>query len=94
MPARADLLTGRLSLTFMSWAPLPSTIATLPGVLSEAGYLTMAIVDTPFYVRNGFGYDRGFQDFLWLRGQGDARRMEERLPALDVTNRTNRLRER
>lgn len=81
MPARADLLTGRLSLTFMSWAPLPSAIATLPGVLSEAGYLTMAIVDTPFYVRNGFGYDRGFQDFLWLRGQGDARRMEERLDA-------------
>ena len=41
----------------------------------------MGIVDTPFYVRNGFGYDRGFQDFLWLRGQGDARRMEERLDA-------------
>ena len=41
----------------------------------------MGIVDTPFYVRNGFGYDRGFQDFLWLRGQGDARRMEERVDA-------------
>ena len=81
MPARADLLTGRLSLTFMSWAPLPTDLATLPQLLSDAGYLTMGIVDTPFYVRNGFGYDRGFQDFLWLRGQGDARRMEERLDA-------------
>ena len=50
-------------------------------MLSDAGYLTMGIVDTPFYVRNGFGYDRGFQDFVWLRGQGDARRMEERLDA-------------
>ena len=81
MPARADLLTGRLSLTFMSWAPLPAHLPTLPQLLGNAGYLTMGIVDTPFYVRNGFGYDRGFQDFLWLRGQGDAKRMEERLDA-------------
>lgn len=81
MPARADLLTGRLSLTFMTWAPLPAGLPTLPALLTDAGYLTMGIVDTPFYVRNGFGYDRGFQDFVWLRGQGDARRMEERLDA-------------
>lgn len=81
MPARADLLTGRLSLTFMSWGPLPTGLPTLPALLAEAGYLTMAVVDTPFYVRNGFGYDRGFHDFLWLRGQGDARRPEERLDA-------------
>jgi arylsulfatase A-like enzyme len=81
MPARADLLTGRLSLTFMSWGPLPTTLPTLPELLGQAGYLTMGIVDTPFYVRNGFGYDRGFDDFMWIRGQGDAKRMEERLDA-------------
>src|ERR1700709_819132 len=77
MPARADLLTGRLSMSFMTWAPLPTGIPTLPGLLSEAGYLTMGVVDTPFYIRDGFGYDRGFQDFIWIRGQGDGRRMEE-----------------
>ncbi|MFN8222871.1 MAG: sulfatase [Gaiellales bacterium] len=81
MPARADLLSGRLSLTFMTWAPLPADLPTLPALLAEAGYLTTAIVDTPFYVRNGFGYDRGFHDFVWIRGQGDAKRMEERLDA-------------
>jgi arylsulfatase A-like enzyme len=81
MPARADLLTGRLSLTFMTWAPLPRELPTLPELLGAAGYSTMAVVDTPFYVRNGFGYDRGFHDFLWIRGQGDAKRMEERLDA-------------
>jgi arylsulfatase A-like enzyme len=81
MPARADLLTGRLSLTFMTWAPLPAHLPTLPALLTEAGYLTMGIVDTPFYVRNGFGYDRGFQDFVWIRGQGDGKRPEERADA-------------
>lgn len=81
MPARADLLTGRLSMSFMTWAPLPAHLPTLPGLLTEAGYLTMGVVDTPFYVRNGFGYDRGFQDFIWVRGQGDGRRPEERADA-------------
>jgi len=81
MPARADLLTGRLAFAFMTWEPLPAHLPTLPALLADAGYLTMGIVDTPFYVRNGFGYDRGFQDFLWIRGQGDAKRMEERLDA-------------
>jgi arylsulfatase A-like enzyme len=38
----------------------------------------MGVVDTPFYIRDAFGYDRGFQDFIWIRGQGDGRRPEER----------------
>src|SRR5206468_6755502 len=50
MPARADLLTGRLSLTFMTWEPLPAGLPTLPELLGRSGYLTMAVVDTPFYV--------------------------------------------
>jgi arylsulfatase A-like enzyme len=37
--------------------------------MAKAGYRTVAIVDTPFYIRNGYGYDRGFQDFVWIRGQ-------------------------
>lgn len=78
MPARADLLTGRLSMSFMTWAPLPTDIPTLPRLLSDSGYLTMGVVDTPFYIRDAFGYDRGFQDFIWIRGQGDGRRPEER----------------
>ena len=78
MPARADLLTGRFSYTSMGWEPLPSHLHTLPGLLSRAGYLTMGIVDTPFFVRNRYGYDRGFDDFVWVRGQGDDTRPQER----------------
>src|SRR3712207_9120863 len=38
----------------------------------------MGIVDTPFFIRNGYGYDRGFDDFVWIRGQGDDTRPHER----------------
>ena len=78
MPARADILTGSFAYTFMGWEPLPPTLQTLPAALSEAGYITMGIADTPFFVRNGFGYDRGFQDFIWVRGQGDSLNPHER----------------
>ena len=78
MPARADFLTGRPSFTFMGWEALPAGIETLPAVLSAAGYLTMGVVDTPFFIRSGYGYDRGFDDFIWVRGQGDDTRPHER----------------
>ena len=81
MPARADILTGTFSYTHMGWEPLPRHLLTLPETLSKAGYLTMGIVDTPFYIRNGFGYDRGFDDFVWVRGQGDDTRPHERADA-------------
>jgi arylsulfatase A-like enzyme len=81
MPARADLLTGRFSFTFMGWEPLPQHLETLPGLLSEAGYLTMGVVDTPFFIRDGYAYDRGFDDFIWIRGQGDDTRPQERADA-------------
>src|SRR5205807_1922430 len=81
MPARADFLAGQFAYTFMGWEPLPSHLDTLPGLLSEAGYLSVGIVDTPFYIRDGYGYDRGFDDFIWVRGQGDDTRPAERLDA-------------
>jgi arylsulfatase A-like enzyme len=81
MPARADFLTGTFSYTFMGWEALPGHLPTLPGLLSEAGYLTMGVVDTPFFIRDGYGYDRGFDDFIWVRGQGDDTRPHERLDA-------------
>jgi arylsulfatase A-like enzyme len=78
MPARADILTGTFSYTHMGWEPLPKALPTLPALFSKAGYHTMGIVDTPFFVRGGFGYDRGFDDFVWVRGQGDDTRPHER----------------
>jgi arylsulfatase A-like enzyme len=81
MPARADFLTGQFAFTFMGWEPLPAGLETLPGQLSANGYLTMGVVDTPFFIRNGYAYDRGFDDFIWIRGQGDDTRPQERTDA-------------
>ncbi len=72
IPARADLATGRFSFTYLTWGPLPQDEITLAGLMTKAGYTTMGVGDTPFLIRNGYGYDRGFDDFIWIRGQREA----------------------
>lgn len=69
VPARADIMTGKYTFTYLDWGPLPQNEITLAGTLTESGLLTTGFADTPFLVRNGYGYDRGFQDFIWIRGQ-------------------------
>lgn len=73
MPMRADLYTGKFTFTYLGWAPMPLDEVILPQLMSNAGYRTMAVVDTPFYIRRGYAYDRGFRDFRWIRGQGSDR---------------------
>lgn len=72
IPARADIATGRFTFTYLTWGPLPPDEITLANLLTKAGYKTMGIGDTPFLIRNGYGYDSGFDDFLWIRGQREA----------------------
>jgi arylsulfatase A-like enzyme len=69
MPTRADHFTGRWTMSFMGWAPLPSKVTTLAEILSAKGLHTAAVVDTPFYLRDGMNYDRGFRSFFMNIGQ-------------------------
>ena len=69
MPTRADHATGRWTMSFMGWEPLPDGEATLAEILAANGYHTAAMVDTPFYLRAGMNYDRGFQTFVLHPGQ-------------------------
>ena len=69
MPTRADHFTGRFTMSFMGWSPLPSNVITLAEILSQKGLHTSAVVDTPFYLRDGMNYDRGFRSFFMNVGQ-------------------------
>ena len=64
VPTRADIATGRFTFTYLSWGPLPPNEITLADLMTKAGYTTMGVGDTPFLIRNGYGYDRGFDDFI------------------------------
>ena len=69
MPTRADHQTGRWTMSFMGWQPLPAEVTTLAEILVGHGLHTAAAVDTPYYLRDGMNYDRGFQSFFMNRGQ-------------------------
>ena len=69
MPTRADHQTGRWTMSFMGWQPLPAGATTLAEILAGHGLHTAASVDTPYYLRDGMNYDRGFQTFFMNTGQ-------------------------
>jgi arylsulfatase A-like enzyme len=74
MPARADFFTGKFSFTSFGWEPLPKDEIVLAQYLSDSGYHTAGIVDTPYYIRKEMNYDRGFQCFLCIPGQAYSHR--------------------
>ena len=82
MPARADFMTGRWTMSYMKWEPLPKDEVTLAELIAAKGINTTAIVDTPFFLRDGMGYDRGFLTFNEIPGHyyiakgGGRRRMD------------------
>ena len=69
MPTRADHATGRWTLSFLPWGPLPDGLPTLAERATDAGIHTAAVVDTPFYLRHGMNFDRGFQTFHPIQSQ-------------------------
>lgn len=92
MPTRADHMTGRWTVSFMSWEPLPQGVVTLPEILTRNRINTAAVVDTPFYLRNGMNYDRGFVTFEEIPGQlWKARGSDPRYRGALYARPTNRL---
>jgi arylsulfatase A-like enzyme len=70
VPVRYEILTGRHVFTYSAgWVPLPPNEVVLAQVLGQAGVASMMVVDTPHILKDGFGYDRGFSAWRWLRGQ-------------------------
>ena len=56
-------------MSFMGWEALPAGVTTLAEILAAHGLHTAASVDTPYYLRDGMNYDRGFQTFFMNTGQ-------------------------
>ncbi|MEA3403651.1 MAG: sulfatase [Armatimonadota bacterium] len=73
VPNRMDIMTGRFTFIEAGWQPLPRQATVLSEVLGAAGYTTMMIADTPHILANGYGYDRGFSGWQWIRGQENDR---------------------
>lgn len=86
MPARADFLTGRWTMSYMQWEPLHRNDITIGEIISNSGIYTAAIVDTPFFLRDGMGYDRGFATFNEIPGHYYVAkgRNKQRMDAIDL----------
>jgi len=65
---RTDVITGRYGAPFHPWSPLDTDVPTLPRQLSEAGYVTQLIHDTPHLVNGGHRFDYPFQAWTPVRG--------------------------
>ena len=75
MPARRDMLTGRLSFLHRSWGPLEPFDDAFPEVLSEtAGVYSHLVTDHAHYWEDGGAtYHNRYDSFEFVRGQeGDA----------------------
>ncbi|MFB0523421.1 MAG: sulfatase, partial [Candidatus Bathyarchaeia archaeon] len=81
IPHRRDLHTGRYTFAYSKWSfdgrepNLPWDEIILSESLRQAGYTTMFIADTLHLVRDRHGFDRGFDGWLWVRGQEGDRYM-------------------
>ena len=69
VPARYDYLTGKPAFAGVGWGALPRADRSIATALTEAGYTTLGVVDTPFYQVNGYSYDRGFNFFYDMKSQ-------------------------
>jgi arylsulfatase A-like enzyme len=69
IPARFDFLTGDASWRNVGWGPLPRDAFNVADAFSAGGWLTLGVVDTPFYQAHGYFYDRGFNYFYDMRSQ-------------------------
>lgn len=70
MPARRDILTGRLNFLERGWGPIEPFDVTLPQVLREHGYFCHITTDHCHYLRTGGeGYLQQFNTWDYHRGQ-------------------------
>src|SRR5580700_2467206 len=72
LPTRRSWWTGRYGFAEaeLGWTPLGPEEAILPDLLWDQGVRTAMISDVPLLREVGLGYGRGFDEVIWIRGQG------------------------
>ena len=95
VPVRRTLHTGRRVYPFrdhreykgagggiLGWAPIPQEQDTVAEVLSSRGYRCALITDTYHQFKPSMNFHRGFDEWVWVRGQeGDSYRTGPAVPA-------------
>lgn len=71
IPNRTDAFTGRFHFIEGGWDPLDRQIPILSQTLTDAGYVTQLLCDTPHLINKGLFFDRGFEGAARLRGHED-----------------------
>lgn len=80
IPCRYDLFTGRYGFPFRGWQPLEPDDVVLAELVSANGYLPMLIFDTPPLGNDDYNYSRGFEGWVWVRGQHGDRYITDPVP--------------
>ena len=69
IPCRRVYHTGKSVLPESKWQPLDKTDVTFAEVLGKRGVTTGFIVDTYHHFKPDYNFHRGFDSWLWVRGQ-------------------------
>ena len=69
IPCRRVYHTGKSVLPESKWQPLAKTDVTFAEVLGKRGFTTGFIVDTYHHFKPDYNFHRGFDSWLWVRGQ-------------------------
>jgi arylsulfatase A-like enzyme len=72
LPTRRSWWTGRFGFPNpeLGWTPLNPDEVILPDLLWDQGIHSALISDVPLIREAGYGYGRGFDEVIWIRGQG------------------------
>jgi arylsulfatase A-like enzyme len=72
IPTRRSWWTGRYGFADpeMGWTPLRPDETILPDLVASQGVRSALISDVPFLRDPANGFGRGFDDVIWIRGQG------------------------
>ena len=69
IPVRAELMTGQFTLPYKPWSPMYPTEITMADILKREGYVTGLVTDTYHLFKPGMNFHKGFDSFIWIRGQ-------------------------